>query len=123
MMKVLRPRLIKCKAGDLIVWDSRCFHCNTPAVKNIQKTSSLPEAKILRLVAYVCMSPLSMFEADEVRCESLEEFREIREELVRDRVTCTHWPLEINTASMFCSNSLDKYIFFDIIIIRSNIKN
>ena len=32
------------------------------------------------------------------RYESLEEFRELREDFVRDRVTCTHWPLELITA-------------------------
>lgn len=25
------PRLVQCKRGDLIVWDSRTVHCNTPA--------------------------------------------------------------------------------------------
>ncbi|CAF4922975.1 unnamed protein product, partial [Rotaria socialis] len=49
----------------------------------------------------ICMSPLSMFEPDGVRYDSLEEFRELREDFVRDRVTCTHWPLELNTASMY----------------------
>ena len=26
-----RPKLVKCKAGDFILWDSRLIHCNAPA--------------------------------------------------------------------------------------------
>ena len=26
-----QPGLVCAKAGDLILWDSRCIHCNTPA--------------------------------------------------------------------------------------------
>ena len=100
LMERLRPRLVKCKAGDLVVWDSRCIHCNTPAIIDKQDDDSLCETQLLRIVAYVTMSPLSMFEPDGIRYENLEEFRELREELVRDRTTCTHWPLELITASM-----------------------
>lgn len=104
LIEILCPRLVKCKAGDLIVWDSRCIHCNTPALIDKIKNTSSSEVQLLRAVAYVCMSPLSMFEPDGVRCDSLEEFREIREDFVRNGVTCSHWPLELNTMSMyFCS--------------------
>jgi hypothetical protein len=72
------------------------MHCNTPAL--IDKPSEAQQ--LLRIVAYICMSPLSLFEPDGIRYESLEEFRELREGFVRDRVTCTHWPLELQTASM-----------------------
>ncbi len=41
-----------------------------------------------------------MFVPDGVRYDNLEEFRELREDFVRDKVTCTHWPLELFTASM-----------------------
>jgi len=58
------------------------------------------EIKLLRIVAYICMSPLSMFVPDGIRYENLEEFQELREDYVRDKVTCTHWPLELFTASM-----------------------
>lgn len=27
----IRPRLVHAKAGDLVLWDSRCVHCNVPA--------------------------------------------------------------------------------------------
>jgi hypothetical protein len=94
----INPCLIQCKAGDLVLWDSRTFHCNTPALIDQQDDTT---TNLLRLVAYICMSPLSLFVPDGVRYENLEEFRELREDFVRDRVTCSHWPLELITASMF----------------------
>lgn len=92
LMETLHPRFIQCKAGDLIVWDSRTIHCNTPAFINQDDKNVL-----LRLVAYICMSPLSMFIPDGIRYENLEEYRQIREDYVQDRTTCTHWPLELFT--------------------------
>ncbi|CAF1285120.1 unnamed protein product [Rotaria magnacalcarata] len=106
LVEMLRPRLVKCKAGDLVVWDSRCIHCNTSALVDERHRDSSLETQLLRVVAYICMSPLSMFEPDGVRYDSLEEFRELREDFVRDRVTCTHWPLELNTVSR--SSNKDK---------------
>ncbi|CAF1473076.1 unnamed protein product [Adineta steineri] len=97
--ETIHPRLVQCKAGDLIVWDSRCIHCNTPALIDKPDYETFSKTQLLRIVAYICMSPLSLFEPDGVRYESLEEFRELREDFVRDRVTCTHWPLELATAS------------------------
>lgn len=97
----LGPRLVKCKAGDLIVWDSRCIHCNTPAIADKEK-SSQPE--LLRIVAYVCMSPISMFVPDMEEYKNLDEFRHLREQCVRLRNTCTHWPLEIVTGSKYKIN-------------------
>ncbi len=108
LIERLHPCLIQCKAGDLVVWDSRCIHCNTPALIDKQKD----ETKLLRIVAYICMSPLSMFVPDGVRYENLEEFRELREDFVRDKVTCTHWPLELFTASMEFYKMILINIFF-----------
>ncbi|CAF4409659.1 unnamed protein product, partial [Rotaria magnacalcarata] len=76
-------------------------HCNTSALVDERHRDSSLETQLLRVVAYICMSPLSMFEPDGVRYDSLEEFRALREDFVRDRVTCTHWPLELNTVSMY----------------------
>ncbi|CAF1356570.1 unnamed protein product, partial [Didymodactylos carnosus] len=83
LLKQLNARLVKCKAGDLVVWDSRCIHCNTPALDNNdkmgEKASSLTDAespRLLRIVAYVCMSPTGM-----VTFDKLEEFRMARQKL------------------------------------------
>ncbi len=53
-----------------------------------------------------------MFVPDGVRYENLEEFRELREDFVRDKVTCTHWPLELFTASMEFYKMILINIFF-----------
>lgn len=51
-----------CRAGDLILWDSRTIHCNTPA---LVYPASKPTDSFLRTVAYVCMTP-SSFASPEV---------------------------------------------------------
>jgi len=52
---VLPQQLVTCKAGDLVLWDSRCVHCNTPAT--VQPTT--PEGELLRVAIYVCMTKKS----------------------------------------------------------------
>ena len=101
----LTPCLIKCKAGDLVIWDSRCVHCNTPALVE-DDTSN--QSELLRLVAYVCMSPISMFQPDPFAFETLEEFRQLREDYVRDGITCSHWPLALVSGSMYFEEILFK---------------
>ncbi len=41
---------IKCKAGDMVLWDSRTIHCGTEPLKNRKH-------KKLRNVIYICMKP------------------------------------------------------------------
>ena len=71
-------RLVGAKAGDLILWDSRTIHCNTPALPTSARVNStMPRAEpehrsedsnreesapedIIRLVVYVCMLPHSL---------------------------------------------------------------
>ncbi|CAF3658172.1 unnamed protein product [Rotaria sp. Silwood1] len=95
LLKQFKPRLVKCKAGDLVVFDSRCIHCNTPALDTEEMTTFNKDKtpQLLRIVAYVCMSPTAMVSSDK-----LEEFRKTREEFVRDRIICTHWPCELNVS-------------------------
>eukprot|EP00756_Hemistasia_phaeocysticola_P037138 Hpha_TRINITY_DN16680_c2_g25::TRINITY_DN16680_c2_g25_i1::g.182491::m.182491 len=52
-----KPLLVTCKSGDLIMWDSRTVHCNTPAV--VQGTE-LQAEQLLRAVGYVTMCPRRM---------------------------------------------------------------
>jgi hypothetical protein len=42
-----------------------------------------------------------MFTPNMDEYEDLEEFRRLREQYVRDRITCTNWPLELVGASMY----------------------
>jgi len=61
--------LVGAKAGDLLLWDSRTVHCNSPALtidEHFQKHPYNPEETqksgpwdIIRLVAYICMLPFS----------------------------------------------------------------
>jgi ectoine hydroxylase-related dioxygenase (phytanoyl-CoA dioxygenase family) len=46
-----------CMAGDLVLWDSRCIHANTPALAG-SAAAAVPE--LLRIVAYICMTPRHM---------------------------------------------------------------
>lgn len=45
--------LVCCRAGDLVLWDSRTAHCNSPPLE----TPTTGENELLRLVCYVCMTP------------------------------------------------------------------
>ncbi len=62
--------------------------------------------ELLRVVTYICMSPLSMFVPDTDEYRTLEEFRRLRELYIRERITCTHWPLELVDASMYYYNKI-----------------
>lgn len=112
LLKRLQPQFIQCKAGDLVVFDSRTIHCNTPAFDlntNVKKRPTLNEntsPRLLRIVAYVCMSPTSMVPSDQ-----LEEFRKTREQFVRDRISCTHWPCELNISGKLALSKKKLYLF------------
>jgi hypothetical protein len=49
-----------------------------------------------------------MFVPDTDEYKNLEEFRQLREQYVRDGITCTHWPLELIGASMYYKQNLLK---------------
>lgn len=102
LLKQFQPRLVQCKAGDLVVFDSRTIHCNTPALDHENNNNNI-YPRLLRIVAYVCMSPTTMVPSDQ-----LEEFRKTREQFVRDRISCTHWPCELNTSGKLLALSKRK---------------
>lgn len=58
------PRYLLCvEAGDIILWDSRTVHCNSPSlVPDLPPLSEeeKKETELLRLVGYVCMQPRSL---------------------------------------------------------------
>jgi ectoine hydroxylase-related dioxygenase (phytanoyl-CoA dioxygenase family) len=72
-----RARLVCAKAGDLILWDSRCIHCNTPGSCEAMNDSVISEKvsddELLRIVAYVCMTP-SSWASPEVLAQRKEAF-------------------------------------------------
>lgn len=78
--------LICAKAGDLILWDSRTVHCNTPGVcltDNNNDTHDDKHDDIIRLVSYVCMVPRYFASSEVIRQ---------RKVAFRNRMPTSHWP-------------------------------
>jgi hypothetical protein len=65
-------RLVCAMAGDLVLWDSRCVHCNAPGVMKTGTGASCgasasaagAQAELLRVVSYVCMTPAARASSD-----------------------------------------------------------
>ena len=85
-------KLVQCQAGDLVVWDSRLAHCNSPALRATELEQNQP-VDLLRIVAYVSMSPTTF-----VRGHTLDEFRKKRKALVQNNCTLSHWSTELQEA-------------------------
>mmetsp|Transcript_19136 Transcript_19136/g.32030 ORF Transcript_19136/g.32030 Transcript_19136/m.32030 type:complete len:190 (-) Transcript_19136:1960-2529(-) len=75
--------LPRCKAGDMILWDSRTFHCSTPALV----IPTIEPDQLLRMASYVCMVPADL---------ANEEIIEKRVDMYRCNITGTHWPHLLN---------------------------
>lgn len=103
-------KLVHAKAGDLILWDSRTIHCNTPAVTS-RPYSPNQLVEFLRLVSYVCMMPVTS-----VTDQPLEEFRKKRIETVENGRTTSHW------CNAFTSRSKE-IVFIQIYLIREYLLN
>jgi hypothetical protein len=82
-------KLVHCKAGDMVLWDSRTIHCNSPATAIKERRKDEP-VELLRIVAYVTMGPTSF-----VHGQTLDEFREKRKQMVENNCTTTHWSTEL----------------------------
>lgn len=94
----LGGKLVCAKAGDLLLWDSRCVHCNTPGVTETENhvgdknrmnfessAAESAEAELLRVVGYVCMTPASWAPEDVLRK---------RKDAFINKVGTNHWPHE-----------------------------
>jgi hypothetical protein len=92
-------KLVQCQAGDLVLWDSRLVHCNSPAFSIEERCQNEP-IDFLRIVAYVSMSPTTF-----IQPQALEEFRKQRKLLAQNNSTLTHWSTELQEASKFEINS------------------
>lgn len=79
LLAELPRRLVSCQAGDLVLWDSRCVHCNTPAVR----MPTCRRDELLRACVYVCMTPKAW--ATEGTLEDRRKGYEIR-------MTSSHYP-------------------------------
>jgi len=83
-------RLVTCQAGDLLLWDSRCIHCNTPATT----TPTAPTNEFLRLVAYVCMKPVPS-PKDFGGEDKASVFFSRRVNAYLQGATTSHWPYKL----------------------------
>ncbi|CAF3572970.1 unnamed protein product [Adineta steineri] len=84
--------LIHAQPGDLLLWDSRTVHCNTPSfvTPRQQPLNNDPIPSLLRMISYVCMTPLAFAEnPDELINRRLDAFCY--------RLTTSHWPHEYQT--------------------------
>ncbi len=85
--------LVTCEAGDLIVWDSRTVHCNTPSLNIAAFAALTPEEKaaeaaatpadLLRLCAYVCMVPAA---------HATQEILDGKIHMFQHKMRTSHWP-------------------------------
>ena len=83
--------LISAEAGDLVLWDSRLVHCNTPALNMPTTTTTTTNSSaqksedmdIIRLVSYVCMAPKST---------CTQEVLDSRKMAFIHRIPTSHWP-------------------------------
>ena len=79
-------RLLRAQAGDLLLWDSRTIHCNSPAIASAEAApvgAVPPPGELLRLAGYVCFAPARLCSPD---------VAEQRARAALDLVTSTHWP-------------------------------
>ncbi len=96
-------KLVHCRAGDLVLWDSRTVHCNSPATALEERDKDEP-IDFIRIVAYVSMSPTTL-----VIGQTLDEFREKRKEMVENNITLTHWSTDLVVAGKLIF--IEKFIF------------
>jgi len=104
-------RLICARAGDLILWDSRTVHCNTPSLTALARDTNWkpehsPEASIpdnhadsekkktehwelIRQVGYVCMTPKRFASQDVL---------DKRKEVFQNNMSTSHWPHKVSIA-------------------------
>ena len=87
--------LVECLAGDLVLWDSRTVHCNTPAL-TAPSFFSLPAAQqaemaaaippeVIRLVGYVCMVPAAYADAEVLKGKVT---------MFQYQMPTSHWPTQ-----------------------------
>lgn len=88
--------LLCAEAGDLILWDSRTVHCNSPALGALEHHSAEQPSssnvghdgpwELLRQATYVCMTPARF---------ASEEILQRRRELFEQGYSTSHWPHKV----------------------------
>jgi len=75
-----QTRLVHCQAGDLVLWDSRTVHCNTPA----QTHPTSAQNELLRVAMYTCLVPRAWASDAELQ---------LRRRAYDNGYSCNHWPI------------------------------
>jgi hypothetical protein len=86
VLRELPHRLVSCHAGDLVLWDSRTVHANAPAPEQ----PVTPADRLLRAVAYICMTPAELASADVLRG---------RRAGYENWFSTSHWPHKLDLGS------------------------
>jgi hypothetical protein len=86
-------KLVQCQSGDLVLWDSRLVHCNSPSIVPEERDPNQP-VDLLRIVAYVSMSPTTF-----IRGQTVDQFRKKRKLYAQNNCTLSHWSTELSEAS------------------------
>jgi hypothetical protein len=82
--------LICAKAGDLLLWDSRTVHCNTPGLKPRDELARAEPSELLRIAGYVCMTPRRWATWDVLRK---------RRTAFQEKSGTSHWPHTFTSAN------------------------
>lgn len=83
VLQSLPRRLVCCQAGDLVLWDSRTIHANSPA----KEQPTAPADRLLRAVAYICMTPKRFAPKDVLLA---------RKTAYEHRFSTSHWPHQLD---------------------------
>jgi ectoine hydroxylase-related dioxygenase (phytanoyl-CoA dioxygenase family) len=76
-------QMVAAGPGDLILWDSRLIHSNSPSV-----TPSSSLSPLLRIVSYVCFMP-----RPDITTQVGWETAAFRQQAVEVGALCNHWPV------------------------------
>ena len=110
--KQFKKILVCCKAGDMVLWDSRTIHCNSPALLSLDEMRNVHMQKkkkkvdddekevkekvdLLRLVSMICMVPKYRLKNGEKK-----KVLKKRVDAYVNKCTSSHWPTEFSPLSM-----------------------
>jgi endonuclease/exonuclease/phosphatase family metal-dependent hydrolase len=79
-------KLVTARAGDLILWDSRTVHCNTPATSQHTQQIVQGAPALKRIVAYVCHVPKTLANPATIA---------LRQMAYCSNTGTTHWPQHV----------------------------
>ena len=112
LSKPRRPHLVRVRAGDSVLWDSRMVHCSTPALHSspdVSQDSNLhslnePTAASEAVELSGAMQPSGLVQPSRVVVYASLAPRRLatdatlidRQRALCTRTTCTHWPYEMH---------------------------